>query len=105
MNLGLHCPWVCAALGFALSLKPIPAHSRESGNPGAENSAKELSPASAVTSGMRGDSNSAHLALPPRYLQRRLPNIGLDLSGGLFGAAGAGADEIVPARFARQDEI
>src|SRR5262249_59226183 len=39
------------------------------------------------------------------HLQRRLPNVGLDLSGGLLGTTGAGADEIMSARLAWQDEI
>src|SRR5262245_60744193 len=38
---------------------PISAHSRESGNPGPRTGPKNLVPASAGTSGIRGDSRSA----------------------------------------------
>src|SRR5215470_6354744 len=49
--------WVCAAIASSS------VHPRESGDPGAENAAKDWVPAFAGTNGARGDSRSSHLAL------------------------------------------
>src|SRR5215475_15944417 len=56
---------------FCTAVEPISVHSRESGNPGAENSAKDWVPASAGTNGPEGDSNSSHIALADRRLGER----------------------------------